>query len=214
MTELAISRLLRVAFTGASGTGKSTLTEWASQEFALPINPIGSRSVSQTMGFLSPYDVDAAGKRGEFQRRLLSEKAAWERDMGSFVTDRSVLDNLAYTILHDVHSIDGKTLDDVRVALRRYTHVVFCPIDAVFKPGSDPARVMSKTYHEVFEQVLHGMLSSSGIDEELHVLGSPDLEERKAYLRGVFAHGRAPSSPPPTSEPDEKEPTTGVREVP
>ena len=101
---------MRIAFAGASGTGKSTLANFLAKEYGLPVNPVGSRSVSAAMGFASPYDVDRAGKRSEFQQRLLDEKLAWERDHEAFVTDRTTLDNLAYTTLHDVHSIDAATL--------------------------------------------------------------------------------------------------------
>lgn len=51
---------MRVAFAGSSGTGKTTLARFVSETYGLPINPVGSRSVSQAMGFSSPYDVDRA----------------------------------------------------------------------------------------------------------------------------------------------------------
>src|SRR5271154_4068746 len=98
------------------------MARFIADAFGLELNPVGSRSVAKAMGFASPYDVDVAGKRGEFQRRLLSEKISWELAHDSFVTDRTVLDNLTYTILHDVASIDGKTLDDAHVAVHRSPH--------------------------------------------------------------------------------------------
>ncbi len=50
----------RIAFAGASGTGKSTLAVTLAQHLQLPINPVGSRSVAASLGFLNPYDVDRA----------------------------------------------------------------------------------------------------------------------------------------------------------
>ncbi|CAB4203451.1 Fer4_NifH domain containing protein [uncultured Caudovirales phage] len=50
----------RIAFAGASGTGKSTLAVALSQHLQLPVNPVGSRSVAASLGFLNPYDVDRA----------------------------------------------------------------------------------------------------------------------------------------------------------
>ena len=69
----------RVAICGASGTGKSVLAAYIAERYGLMVNPVGSRSVSQAMGFASPYDVDKAGKRAEFQRKLLAAKTGWER---------------------------------------------------------------------------------------------------------------------------------------
>ena len=66
--------VVRIAMAGASGTGKTTLMNFLAKEYGLPVNPVGSRSVSAAMGFASPYDVDKAGKRSEFQRRLVTEK--------------------------------------------------------------------------------------------------------------------------------------------
>lgn len=58
---------MRIAFTGASGTGKSTLAQWLSRELSLPMNPVGARSVAKDMGFVDfasgeprPYLVDRA----------------------------------------------------------------------------------------------------------------------------------------------------------
>ena len=153
-----MSRNLRVGFSGASGTGKSTLAAYLSETRGLQINPIGSRSVSRAMGFESPYDVDKAGMRAEFQCRLATEKIAWEAEHESFVTDRTTLDNLAYTMLHDVHAIDAALLDQIVDGLGRYTHVVFCPVDAFCNIAGDPNRVQDATYHKLYEVVMRGLL--------------------------------------------------------
>jgi predicted ATPase len=152
---------LRVAFAGASGTGKTTLAEFVAKTCGIPLNPVGSRSVAKNMGYDSPYDVDAAGKRGIFQHRLLVEKVAWERAHESFVTDRTVADNLVYTALHDVKCIDEEYLETVRTHFSHYTHVFFCKMSSFFHLGSDPIRVKERAYHEVFEKCLMGVLPAS-----------------------------------------------------
>jgi predicted ATPase len=149
---------LRIAFAGASGTGKSTLAEFVAKEFGLPVNPVGSRSVSKAMGFESPYDVDKAGKRAEFQRRLVTEKRAWEDAHESFVVDRTTLDNLAYTMLHDVHCVDDALLESVVQGVLRYTHVIYCPVAAFCNPGNDTARVQSLAYHQLYDVLIEGLV--------------------------------------------------------
>lgn len=49
---------MRIGFTGASGTGKTTLAKAISEKLCLPMNPVGSRSTAGSMGFDNPYDVD------------------------------------------------------------------------------------------------------------------------------------------------------------
>jgi predicted ATPase len=157
-----VSGPLRVAFTGASGTGKTTLAKLVSTTYGLPINPIGSREIAAKMGFASPYDVDLVGRRAEFQRLLLAEKIAWENEHEAFVTDRTVVDNLTYTALHDVASIDEATIHAVRTHFPRYTHRILCPMASFFDAAGDPARVKGRAYHEIFEGCLRGMFEMIG----------------------------------------------------
>lgn len=57
---------MMIAMIGVSGTGKSTLARFISEQYGYPINPVGSRSVAKEMGFVGPdgegrpYDVDRA----------------------------------------------------------------------------------------------------------------------------------------------------------
>lgn len=178
-------RPVRLAFSGASGTGKSTLAIYVAELLGLPINPIGSRSVAQAMGFENPYDVDRAGKRTEFQQRLLDEKLAWERDHEAFVTDRTTLDNLAYTTLHNVHSIDAATLTQATQGAARYTHVAYCPVRVFFETKNDPARVSEITYHHLYDTLLEGLIRRylTPWNQSVITMNDRTLIERKRWLR-------------------------------
>ncbi len=176
---------MRIAFSGASGTGKTTLATWVSETYGIPMNPVGSRSVSQAMGFKSPYDVDAAGKRAVFQRRLVTEKVAWEASHDSFVTDRTTFDNIAYTALHDVHSIDGMMMEAAIVGAQRYTRIFLCPVHLFCDPGVDPARVKSRTYHELFEALAFGLVKQH-VWLWTHMLECTKLSSRQIELGNIL----------------------------
>lgn len=174
---------IRLALSGSSGTGKTTIAEWAAKTYGLPINPVGARSVSQAMGFQSPYDVDKAGKRSEFQRRLLLEKAEWESRNEHFITDRTVLDNLAYTMLHDVHSITSADYDLCIASVRRYTHVIYCPVTILCVTGNDPARVNDKTYQALYDVLIRGLLTRFAEPlQGIYALLSSERETRKRLI--------------------------------
>lgn len=184
---------LRIAFAGASGTGKSTLAETVAKRWEIPLNPVGSRSVSKAMGFANPYDVDKAGKRAEFQRRLVTEKTKWESEHASFVTDRTTLDNIVYTMFHDVHAIDAELLDAAVQGLRRYTHIIYCPVASFCNPGDDPHRVKDPTYHDLYDIVIKAMLDrygSTGICGWHLRLDAKSLPEREALVEQFcsFSH--------------------------
>lgn len=148
----------RIAFCGASGTGKTTLARWLEEKLSIPMNPVGSRSVAKAMGFESPYDTDKAGKRGDFQRRLQADKIAWENAHESFVTDRTTLDELVYTSLHDVSVVNEVYLANARLHVERYTHIVYCPLEDFCKLDGDPKRNPSMTYQKLFDIMLQGVL--------------------------------------------------------
>jgi energy-coupling factor transporter ATP-binding protein EcfA2 len=154
---------IRLACAGASGTGKSTLATAVAGALKLPICPVGSREVSKSMGFESPYDVDKAGRRSEFQQALLHAKVEWEihHDTG-FVTDRTHFDNLAYTTMHSPElARDQAFIDDVTAAMHMYTHIVICPISAFHDVAADPSRVADIAYHREYERILLDLLEKT-----------------------------------------------------
>ena len=176
---------IRLAMAGASGTGKTTLARYAAELLDLPTNPVGARSVADAMGFESPYDVDRAGRRAEFQRRLLTEKLAWEREYDAFVTDRTTLDNLAYSTLHDVHAIDADLFAQATAGARRYTHVAYCPVRVFCETNGDPARIAEATYHKLYDTLLEGLLSRHLVpwNQSFIIMNDRTVEERRRWLR-------------------------------
>lgn len=183
--------MIRLALSGASGTGKTTLACAVADHYVLPICPVGSRGVARSMGFENPYDVDSAGKRAEFQRRLIMEKADWESRFDSFVTDRTVLDNLAYAMLHCVEAIDDGLLAIVRQAAQRYTHVAYCPVDVFCNTAGDPARVSDMAYQYVYDAAVYGLLTKTIHGPRLHTLIRPDIDWRRLTLVSLVAPAAA-----------------------
>lgn len=175
---------MRVAFAGASGTGKTWLAERLAAEHGLPINPVGSRKVAHQMGFQSPYEVDKAGRRTEFQRELLRQKIDWEQSRTSYLSDRTTLDNLAYAILHDVHGVDPGLLSASWRHFHHYTHVVVCLRCGFHRVGDDPARIKDPTYHELYELLLLALINRyAGPHTRIRKLYTSDPEYRLEQCR-------------------------------
>lgn len=150
---------MKIAFMGASGTGKSTLARYVSQRYQIPINPIGSRSVAASMGFENPYDVDRAGRREEFQLRLMREKLEWESHNRSFVTDRTALDQYIYAELENARTPERELewmLHDIQANLidAAYDLVFWTPVEYHQSLDGDPSRKVDADYHQHFEKLI------------------------------------------------------------
>lgn len=156
---------MRIAIAGASGTGKTTLARAIAERYSLPINPVGARSVALSMGFDNPYDIDQAGRRVEFQRRLFEEKRAWELANDRFVTDRSYLDNLTYCALHMAEHLPDNAIEGYREAMARY-EVVFVLDRADFQRLDDGIRKTNVTYHQLYQELLFRFIFPDGLSEQ------------------------------------------------
>jgi len=182
---------MRIAFAGASGTGKTTLMNYVAELRGWPTCPVGARSVAQAMGFASPYDVDAAGRRAEFQRRLFEGKRAWEAAREHFVTDRSVFDCLAYLLVEGgARSLRDGEVDEYATAFLRYDAVVLMRM-ADFQDLTDPVRVQQRAYHEAYEAILFGFTRPEFRRRppswpEIWVLPYVGLDERKVRIEQLF----------------------------
>jgi hypothetical protein len=192
---------MRIAFCGASGTGKTTLAKALGEFFELERNPVGARSVAREMGFDNPYDVDRAGfamykialtemgrdpkgaaeeamscwsvmedrgltadmetVRGLFQQTVRERKIRWELDHHEFVTDRTTIDDVIYTLLHAPMSLSHQAIQDARAHMARYTTVFFCGMDAFHDTAGDSNRINSVEYHQRFEAIARWLLAGT-----------------------------------------------------
>lgn len=151
------------------------------------MNPVGSRSVAQEMGFATAYESDAAGKRVEFQTRLIEAKTGWEASHDEFVTDRTTFDNLVYSMMHGAAGVTDQYFERAVEGLKRYEYIVYCPVSVFIDLHGDPARVSNMTYHLLYDATLWGLLQKFRPPEvRLVTMPFPKLEHRKDYLRSLM----------------------------
>lgn len=90
---------MRIGICGAESTGKTTLAKALAEELGLPLITEQARTVAQEMGITDLNREYPKELWDRFQWRCLEAQMAAELRHKDFVSDRTVLDNLAYWLV-------------------------------------------------------------------------------------------------------------------
>jgi predicted ATPase len=171
----------KIAICGAHGTGKTTLLNLLATELNLPTLARSMRSFWQEQGI---YDFEKlpAEVRTYFQHRSLLNQIQREDGEGEdgFITDRSVLDYLGYSLLSA--DMGGVALEThkalIRERLKIYTHFIYTPVE--FPASDEPLRANVAT-RERFASLVEPYVKAWRPENHLVVTGS--VEERMQLIR-------------------------------
>lgn len=182
---------LKIAFSGPSGTGKTTLALALSD--AIPRMSVSSgysRRLADSWGLSSPYEVDAdPSLRIQFQRELLETKLQTELGLRSFVTDRTGADEYAYTMLHCPQlCADLEYTSGLVYLTGRYDVVFFCSTSTFQNTAGDPVRKTDPFYHQASERLMLEFYRKYEIPIRRIGSGSVDerVEEVLEYLKQLY----------------------------
>lgn len=135
--------------------------------------------------------------RGLFQRKLQASKIEWEVANGTslqhghrptgFVSDRTTIDDLVYTMMHDPKSVDAEFKKRATDHCRVYDRVFFTPVSVFQDIAEDQKRLTNKNYHLLFDY-LAGLILRDVVEEEyITRLMSPILEKRQSEVNHAIA---------------------------
>lgn len=89
-------RLLRIGITGVPGTGKTALAAQIAKKLQLPLIKDQARQVAEVLGVNLKTLRSGNQETLEFQKAVLMSQLAAEEMYGTFVTDTTTIDYLAY----------------------------------------------------------------------------------------------------------------------
>lgn len=120
---------LRIVFVGSHSTGKTTLSSLVSEQLGLVLLPETARSVAAALNL---HDLSRLTKEqaAHFQAQVFEAQLYNESCYSSFVSDRSIVDNLAYIVYHGLHVDDPAFLSTLK--MRAQDHIEERPYSLVF----------------------------------------------------------------------------------
>ncbi len=172
----------RIALCGAHGTGKTTLLELLKSEYQL--EPL-ARTVRT---FWEDHGIDDFEKlpkevRNVFQKHLLLNQIDREEAQAEvgFITDRSILDYMGYTVASsDMSGVELAMYEAlVRERLKQYTHFIYLPVEF-------PAKAEHLRAHPEIQQKVADVLESylqKWLKPEEYCIARGSVEERMTTIR-------------------------------
>jgi hypothetical protein len=197
----------KVAFSGTSGAGKTTLVWWVNE--VLKLNWINGSAGQmkkewEKLKLVEEYGYPGGGHAAvikystinpeyglENQQMLQAARAHAIRNNSGFVTDRSPVDNISYfclqaAFMHEEH-IAEEFYDKCLEAFQELTHVIYVkavqPKEIERNGSRIDNRFFQRSVDAVFEHWLNVMSNDALDGPEILVLDFWDLEERKQVVK-------------------------------
>ena len=175
---------MRVAIIGAHGTGKTTLARGLAQALNMHLINEAARIVAHDMGYTPatiPDELVVA-----YQQAILDEQIDEESSREAWISDRSVVDNMAYLVaqVERLNIPVATVLEYHRKAYPRLEHydaLIFVPI--AFDLELDGERHADLEFQDLIEETLLDIL------DELEAAGH-DLARRTYTVTSVMPADR------------------------
>lgn len=161
----------RIAFVGASGTGKTTLAKYISDKYGIPfLSGSYSDLVPETkdVKHVDMMDKGVMALLNEEYTLINLRRKSYQQMWDGFVTDRSPVDNLAYFIYklsHKVPQCEVETFESIveRVISSNITHLIFIPFTDVmltqWETEDNNKRIVNNYFQWQISQLMGGILS-------------------------------------------------------
>lgn len=181
---------MKIAFTGAGGTGKTTMAKHVSETWRIPYVGSVAREVAAEMGISSENEQNhmTEGALFEYQQAIYLRRKANLTKYTHFVTDRLALDNYVYALRRCGSALSEECRKEwqegVEADLYSFDLVFYCPA-GMFPLVNDGMRQVDVAHAHLIDSAIYGQLCKIAFDRmagHVYVLNMSDLTRRKEYV--------------------------------
>lgn len=184
---------MRIAFIGPHGTGKTTLVNGVARMVGTPVITERARLVAREWG-LTPATIPAA-ELLDYQREVVVRQVGAETayDVAGFVSDRSVIDNMAYfeALYNANRSIqawqNAKSwyVSLVNQRVRKYDMLIYVP--PMFPLVADGERHTDPKFQREIDLLIKALIKEWGLGSRTFTVTTDGPESRLAEIQDALA---------------------------
>jgi nicotinamide riboside kinase len=186
---------MKIAFTGAGGTGKTTLAEHVSQQWGLPFLTNVAREVMKERGIANEAAQNEMSPEAllDLQYAIFVALKVRRDSEPAFVTDRLLLDNYVYALRRCGNAMGEelrKAWEQAAIEdLYRMDLVLYTPA-GLFPLKADGMRQADVAHQYLVDSALYGLLCKHAFDRQsghVYVVNMADPERRQAYVSALIS---------------------------
>jgi nicotinamide riboside kinase len=150
---------MRIAITGSHGVGKTTLAKAVAEKFNLLFIAEMARAVANTMNIFHTNAI----VRSDVSRKVIFQETIWqmqlaaEESLDSFVSDRSILDVVAYSLYYGLDGFRWQKRREWAVNYARFNYDLLIYLPVRFKPEDDGFRLADAESQAAVNELIRDM---------------------------------------------------------
>ncbi len=171
---------MKIAFTGASSTGKTTLAKAMEEKIPLKYINVDSRKIIDE---LKHSNIDNLNEQEflEFQKIWLNEKLINEKSIENFITDRTYIDAIAY--MRNRNITDIELFNSYLKKMEVYDFIFYLPIGRI--PFlNDGYRTKDEESNKNVDKYILDLLQQNDI--KYYKVDISDLESSLEYVLNII----------------------------
>lgn len=184
---------MRIAISGPSGTGKTTLAKWISQEYKIPFLETSAKPLWEKYNISCHKDIITKGIKNiefgnDFQNDVLN---LYKTNHKEYITDRSPIDVLTYYLLQNApFNSQEKTkefIDKCQKTLDNIDMIIKIPYNDSIILENDNKRIVNSYYQKSVNKIFELSNELLNINvKKIIELNNWDFEERKKTISNYF----------------------------